>query len=156
MVLHDAPSNRLFVADQVLTRITPNVGVADRSPDDDTLQRFLASLARLRAAVPDGGLVLPGHHLPFRTLHDRTFELEQHHADRCDAIKAACCSGKGLTAAELIPILFPFELDAHQFWFALTEVLAHLNHLGAGGHVEPRVSHGVRRWGRVACAMHVA
>ena len=79
MILHDEADNRLLVADQVMTRISPNVGVIDRSPEDDPLQRFLASLERLRRLVPDGGLVLPGHHLPFRTLHGRIAELEAHH-----------------------------------------------------------------------------
>ena len=126
MLLHDAASNLLFVADQVLTHISPNVGIMDRSPEDDPLRLFLDSLGALRRLVPDGGLVLPGHHLPFRRLHARIGELVAHHASRCELIEQACAAG-GLTACELVASLFPFQLNSHQFWFAFSEVLAHLN-----------------------------
>ena len=152
-MLHATADNLLFVADHVLTRISPNIGVADRAPDDDSLGRYLTSLALLRDTVPDGGLVLPGHHIPFRHLHGRIVELETHHAERCAAIETAC-EAKGLTAAELVPILFPFTLDPHEFWFAFSEVLAHLNHLGGSGRLERRSSHGRQRWGQPARASH--
>ena len=148
MILHQADANLLFVADQVLTRITPNVGVLDGRPDDDPLGRFLASLAHLRAMVPDGGLVLPGHHLPFRTLHARIGELMGHHQERCAAIEDACASDTGMTAAELVPILFPLVLDAHQFGFAFSEILAHLNYLAARGRLAHWDARGRRRWRR--------
>ncbi len=110
MLLHDAASNLLFVADQVLTHISPNVGIMDRSPEDDPLRLFLDSLGALRRLVPDGGLVLPGHHLPFRRLHARIGELVAHHASRCELIEQACAAG-GLTACELVASLFPFQLE---------------------------------------------
>lgn len=153
MLLHSGEDNLLFAADHVMPRISPNVGVMDRNPDDDPLGRYLVSLASLRARVPDGGLVLPGHHLPFRRLHERTRELEVHHGERCALIETAC-SEKGLTVAELVPILFPFPLDAHQWWFAFSEVLAHCNHLGTSGRLAPRDSHGRRRWGHAGRLSH--
>jgi glyoxylase-like metal-dependent hydrolase (beta-lactamase superfamily II) len=153
IVLHEAASNLLFVADQVMTRISPNVGIMDRSPHDDPLQLFLNSLTALRGAIPDGGLVLPGHHLPFRTLHARIDELKAHHAQRCDTIEEACQT-QALTAGEFVAVLFPFELDPHQFWFAFSEVLAHLNFMARRGRIEQRTSHGRVRWGRPRRTSH--
>ena len=156
IILHEPRENILLVSDHVLTRISPNVSVTDRNPEDDPLGRYLASLAHLRETIPDGGLVLPGHHLPFRRLHARTREIETHHFDRCAVIEEACGATKGLTVAELVPILFPFPLDAHQFWFAFSEALAHVNHLARLGRLEGRDSHGRRRWGKVGRRSHSA
>ena len=153
ILLYEPDERLLFAADHVMTRISPNIGVSDRAPDDDTLGRYLASLERLRTMVPDGCLVLPGHHLPFRHLHARTRGLEAHHAERCLDIERAT-AGKGLTAAELVPILFPFQLDTHEFWFAFSETLAHLNFLARRERLEARESHGRRRWGAVARRSH--
>lgn len=146
VLLHAAEDNILIAADHVLTRISPNISVLDRSPEDDPLGRYLASLQNLRGLVPDSGLVLPGHHLPFRILHERTRELEAHHEERCLQI-ARACHERGRTVAELLPALFPFMLDAHQLWFAFSEILAHLNYMARHGRLEPRDSHGRRRWG---------
>ena len=60
----------LIAGDQVLPEISPNVSVQAHEPDGDPLARYLASLARLRAAVPAETLVLPSHNLPFFGLHD--------------------------------------------------------------------------------------
>lgn len=155
ILLHSVEDNILIAADHVLTRISPNIGVLDRSPEDDPLGRYLASLQNLRRLIPDGGLVLPGHHLPFRVLHERTRELEAHHEERCRQI-AHACHQRGQTVAELLPTLFPFTLDAHQLWFAFSEILAHLNYMARQGRLEPRDSHGRRRWGGPGRSSHSA
>ena len=150
IVLHEPDENLLLIADHVLTRISPNISVTDLSPEDDPLGRYVASLKRLRTTIPDGGLVLPGHHLPFRTLHGRTRELETHHHDRCALLEEAVIRDDGSSAADLVPVLFPFRLDAHQFWFAFSETLAHLNHLARLGRLEATAKSGIRRWRRAA------
>ena len=117
-----------FSADQVLARISPNISVWAWEPDADPLGGYLASLEALHEAVPDRALVLPGHNLPFVGLHERVADLSDHHAHRCDEMIAACAK-RALSAAELVPMIFPRALDPQQIGFAFGEVLAHANYL---------------------------
>jgi glyoxylase-like metal-dependent hydrolase (beta-lactamase superfamily II) len=125
-----------LAADQVLARISPNIGVWPTAPDSDPLAAYLTSLATLRSYVADDVLALPAHNLPFFGLHDRIRALESHHEARCNEIVAACATPR--TTTEVLPILFPRLLDAHQVGFAFGEVLAHINYLVGIGRL--------RRW----------
>lgn len=120
-----------LAADQVLARISPNISVWPTDPAADPLAAYRASLAALRGQVPDAVLALPAHNLPFYGLHPRIAALEHHHDARCDDILAACA--RPMTTAEVLPVLFPRLLDAHQIGFAFGEVLAHINHLVGQG-----------------------
>ncbi|MFL5282365.1 MAG: MBL fold metallo-hydrolase [Rhodopila sp.] len=123
------PEDRIFLAaDQVIARISPNVSVHPMEPDLDALGIYLRSLRDIRATVDAEMLVLPGHGLPFYGLHNRIDALIEHHAERCGLIEAAC-RDKPLSVAEVLPSVFPRELDAHQTGFAFGEVLAHVNHM---------------------------
>ena len=116
-----------LAADQVLARISPNISVWPTEPASNPLGAYLTSLAALRADVPDDVLVLPAHNLPFYGLHARIGALQRHHAARCNDILAAGMAP--MTTAEVLPVLFPRLLDAHQIGFAFGEVLAHINYL---------------------------
>jgi glyoxylase-like metal-dependent hydrolase (beta-lactamase superfamily II) len=122
-----------LAADQVLARISPNIGVWPMEPLADPLGDYLSSLAALPTQVADDVLVLPAHNLPFFGLHQRIADLQHHHAQRCAEIVAACASEK--TTAEVLPVLFPRLLDPHQMGFAFGEVLAHVNHLVRQGEL---------------------
>jgi hypothetical protein len=54
-----------------------------------------------------------------------------HHAARLAEVLAACTAPR--SAAEIVPLLFPRELDLHQLTFALGEALAHLHALWREG-----------------------
>ena len=123
-----------LAADQVLARITPNIGVWPWEPQADPLSDYLRSLAELRRQVPDDVLALPAHNLPFYGLHQRLADLERHHALRCAEIATACTAAPR-TVAEVLPVLFPRALDAHQTGFAFGEVLAHVNYMLHRGEV---------------------
>jgi glyoxylase-like metal-dependent hydrolase (beta-lactamase superfamily II) len=139
--------NLFLPADQVLARISPNISVTSWEPLADPLGDYLASLAALRESVPDDALVVPAHNLPFEGLHTRIDELTRHHDLRCEEIVAACTRAPR-SAAEILPILFPRALDAHQTGFAFGEVLAHLNHLArAGALLAVTDNAGLRRFG---------
>jgi hypothetical protein len=71
--------------------------------------------------------VLPSHGKPFRGLHTRIAQLNQHHAERLAEVVEACAVPQ--SAADIVPIMFRRPLDAHQFSFALGEALAHLHKL---------------------------
>ena len=124
----------LLSADQVLPRISPNVGVLARDPEGDPLGIFLRSLRTLKRRVDRDVLVLPGHDLPFRGLHERIDGMLRHHEERCLAIGEAC-RGEPRSAAELVPMIFRRPLDPHQTGFAFGETLAHMNYLLRRGRI---------------------
>lgn len=124
------PALGVFIAgDMLLPRISTNISVMAATPKADSLQAFLASLARFADQLPADTLVLPAHGLPFRGVRERVAALEKHHADRLLELETACATPQH--AAGLLPVLFPRPLDTHQTMFALGEAIAHLNHLVA-------------------------
>lgn len=140
LMLHCAAENILLAADQVIARISPNISVWAVDPDGDPLGLYLRSLTELRARIPAGTLVLPGHQLPFYGLHDRCAELAAHHAERCGLI-AEACARQPHSVADLVPVLFTRALDPHQLGFAFSEVHAHVNFMLRKGELEHAASH---------------
>ena len=138
----------LISGDMLLPRITTNVNVPATMPDTDSVSRFLDSVRRF-ARLPADTLVLPSHGLPFRGIHTRIAQLEAHHAERDTTLLAALDTPK--TGCELLPVLFPFELDMHQLMFAMGETIAHLNHLLATGRATRAIDgNGIIRFKSVA------
>ena len=121
-----AELNVLISADQVLPRITSNVGVWGNQPEANPLAAFLGSLARL-AALPDDTLVLPSHERVFRGLHPRIAQLHEHHERRLERLLEGCATP--ITAHDALPLLFKRKLDDHQMMFAMGEAIAHLHYL---------------------------
>ena len=138
--------DRIFLsADQVLTRISPNISTEPSEPEADPLGEFIASLAHLQEVIPADVLVLPGHHVPFTGLHVRCAELADHHAGRC-ALIADACRAAPRSAAELVPVVFERALDPQQMSFAFHEVVAHVNYMrGRGELVQFRDADGILR-----------
>jgi len=118
----------VIAGDQLLPEITTNVSVWPSEPDADSLRLFLRSLDRLGAALRPQTLVLPSHRRPFRRAHARIAELKEHHRERLETVLAVAAGGP-VTAAGLLPHLFPPRLDGHQIGFAMGKALAHLNYL---------------------------
>jgi hypothetical protein len=88
-------------------------------------------------------LVLPSHGKPFTGMHQRLAQLKHHHAERLADILSAC-PPEGMTAYQVLPVLFKRQMDAHQTSFALGESLAHLHLLWfAGDMTRHRDSDGV-------------
>ncbi len=135
VVLYGATDNIFFSADQVLSKISPNVSVTATDPNGDPLNHYLRSLDALAGIIPTDALVLPGHALPFRNAPSRIKELMAHHEARCDQIRDACAI-KPQTVAELVPLLFHRPLDPQQTSFAFSEILAHVNYMLRKGTLE--------------------
>lgn len=147
ILLHASDDGILIAADHILSQISPNVSVAEGNPEDDPLGLYLESFGHIRSAIPDSVLVLPGHRLPFRGLHLRLDQLATHHAERCAVILEACRPGLPLSAADMVPVLFPMELDPLQLWFGFSEALAHVNYLARRGQLVGIAGRdGVLRW----------
>ena len=124
--------NVLISGDQVLPRITTNVGVWGNQPDSNPLALFLGSLGKF-AKLPPDALVLPSHDRVFRGLHPRIAQLHEHHERRLERLLEGCASP--ITAHDAIPLLFKRQLDDHQLMFAMGESIAHLHYLQHDGRV---------------------
>lgn len=141
-----ASRNVLISGDQVLPRITTNVGVWGNQPEANPLALFLSSLGKLSAVNADA-LVLPSHDRVFVGVHERIAELHDHHERRLERLLEGCA--EPITAHDAIPLLFKRKLDDHQLMFAMGESIAHLHYLQYAGRLR-RIEDaaGVRRFVR--------
>jgi glyoxylase-like metal-dependent hydrolase (beta-lactamase superfamily II) len=135
VMLYCADEKLFLSADQVLSKISPNVSVWAHEPDENSLGSYLRSLQSLKESLPDDVLVLPGHGLPFYGVKTRITQLADHHEERCQMI-AAACRETPKTSAELVPVVFhKHVLDAHQTGFAAGELIAHVNYMLVQGRL---------------------
>jgi glyoxylase-like metal-dependent hydrolase (beta-lactamase superfamily II) len=133
LLLHDAEAGLLIVGDQVLPRISANVGIYPERRDGDPLASYLASFDALEALVPEP-VVLPSHGEPFEGLRARIGVLRGHHMARLDAVERLCRAP--VTAADAAQQLYRGALDPLNRMLALGETLAHLRLLETRGLVE--------------------
>ncbi|WP_238121083.1 MULTISPECIES: MBL fold metallo-hydrolase [unclassified Xanthobacter] len=127
---------KLFIAaDQVLERISPNVGISVFPPCEDPLADYLASLDAVLADVPDDVLVLPGHGVPFFGLHQRVRALQAHHARSLRHLVAHCQASGPSGVMELLPVMYTRPIPLPQMGFALSELLSHIRHLVRTDHL---------------------
>jgi glyoxylase-like metal-dependent hydrolase (beta-lactamase superfamily II) len=146
VMLYCAADKLFFSADQVLSRISPNVSVWAVEPDQNSLGEYLASLASLTTTLPYDLLVLPGHGVPFYGLKKRIKQLADHHEERCRLI-ADACRESAKTSKELVPVVFHrHDLDAHQMGFAAGELIAHVNYMLVEGRLTSEEVDGVLRF----------
>lgn len=146
VMLYCAADKLFLSADQVLSKISPNVSVWAVEPDQNSLGEYLASLASLTTTLPYDALVLPGHGVPFYGLKTRIKQLADHHEERCRLI-AEACREVPQTSAQLVPVVFHRHvLDAHQMGFAAGELIAHVNYMLVEGRLTALDSNGVLRF----------
>lgn len=120
----------LIAGDQVLSKISPMIGVFPAEPNADPLAEYLDSLHRFRE-LPADALVLPSHGLPFTGLHVRVDQLAHHHDIRLDDL--AALMAKPRTSMELTHGLFARAVAEGQGRLALAETIAHANYLVGRG-----------------------
>ncbi|HET7478235.1 MAG TPA: MBL fold metallo-hydrolase, partial [Rubrobacteraceae bacterium] len=131
-VLHDEERRLLFAGDQLLLKITPNIGRWTYTAPHP-LERYLDSIKGLRGMDVD--LVFPGHGPLFHDLDGRIDELVLHHEERLSVMHAAF-DGEPATPFEIARRVFADDLTHHQLRFALAETLAHLECLADEGRAE--------------------
>jgi glyoxylase-like metal-dependent hydrolase (beta-lactamase superfamily II) len=130
LVLHCERDGLLISADQVLPRISSNVGIFPERADANPLDSYLRSFDVLDA-LPADVLVLPAHGNPFRGLRTRIAQLREHHADTLRSIPPLLDEPR--TAAELARELYRRPLDPLNTYLAMAETLAHVRYLVASG-----------------------
>jgi glyoxylase-like metal-dependent hydrolase (beta-lactamase superfamily II) len=130
----------LIAGDQVLSRISPMIGVFPAMPEADPLADYLTSLPRFKA-LPADTLVLPSHGLPFYGLHARVDQLARHHELRLDEL--ARLMDRPRLAMDLAGGLFARAVQEGHGRLALAETLAHANYLvGRGRAVRTKSDDG--------------
>lgn len=145
LLLHAPEAGLLIAGDQVLPRITSNIGIYPERLDQDPLASFLGSFAALEAIWPEP-LVLPSHGDVFRGLRLRLAQLRAHHAATLETLAGIVT--RPMTAAEVVPRLFRRELDPLNRMLALGETLAHLQYLAGRGRLSVTEPSGEpRRYG---------
>jgi glyoxylase-like metal-dependent hydrolase (beta-lactamase superfamily II) len=143
VMLYCADDKLFLSADQVLSKISPNVSVWAVEPDQNSLGEYLASLASLTTTLPYDLLVLPGHGVPFYGLKTRIKQLADHHEERCRLI-AEACREVSQTSRALVPVVFnKHVLDEHQMGFAAGELVAHVNYMIVEGRLTAETKDGV-------------
>lgn len=132
LIFYCAEERLLLCGDQIMQRITPNIGIWPTT-EPDPLARYLRSLAELAGLEVD--LALPGHYAPLVDWQGRIAELQAHHAQRLEAMLAAAQAGA--TALEVSYQVFDYDrFSHHEVRFAVAEALAHLEHLAEGGRLQ--------------------
>ncbi len=127
----------LIAGDQILSKISPMVGVFPGEPKADPLSDYLASLEAFRT-LPAEAYVLPSHGLPFHGLHKRIDQLAAHHAVRLETL--AGLMERPAIAMELTNGLFAKAVKEGQGRNALAETLAHAHRLVSEGRAR-RIEH---------------
>ncbi|MEO1275892.1 MAG: MBL fold metallo-hydrolase [Pseudomonadota bacterium] len=139
----------VLAGDQILSSISPNIGVYPTEPDADPLGGWLESCRRFEEVLGRADtdpLVLPGHHLPFRGAQRRLRQLIENHEHALDRVLAALAKAP-CPAAGLFEPLFRRPIAGSEFGLALVEAVAHVNHLHRRGAVTPEDRRdGTRAW----------
>jgi glyoxylase-like metal-dependent hydrolase (beta-lactamase superfamily II) len=130
----------ILAGDQILPRITPNLGVYATEPDADPVGAWIASCTRLETLARPGQLALPGHQLPFTGVGARLAALVADADAALDRLRAALESPR--TASQCFDALYGRPIRAGEYGLALVEAVGHLNHLRARGEADRRPGPG--------------
>ncbi len=139
LCLFHPASRTLFVGDELLPVITPNIGWYPYV-GPDPLRDFLASFRSIESLPVRRAL--PGHRGVIRDVPARIAELRAHHAHRLAAVRTIL-DGCALTGYDVARGLFG-TLSPKQMRLGLVEALAHLEYLRRRGLVA-----AARRAGRL-------
>ena len=119
--------------DQILSSISPNIGVYATEPMADPLREWLQACERLQPLAREDHLVLGGHKLPFTGLPMRMKQLIDNHHGALRRLTDHLEHPR--TAADCFAPLFKRSISEGEYGLALVEAVAHLNHLFYLGQV---------------------
>lgn len=142
--LYEPDLKLLLTGDQLLERITPNVGVWPYG-ETNPLPRYIDSL-RVIAGLPIEH-VLPAHHDVYHAGVARAHGLVAHHQRALRRFKEGL--REGMSAVDLGEASYGKQSEALHRFLAMGETLAHLLWLEADGHITSSVDAGVLRWAPV-------
>ncbi|MGI9370667.1 MAG: MBL fold metallo-hydrolase [Ruegeria sp.] len=119
--------NLVITGDQILSSISPNIGVYSTEPMADPVAEWLEACERLEPLARPEQLVLGGHKLPFTGLPVRMRQLIDNHHGALARLTEYLDTPKA--ASECFVPLFKRSIGQGEYGLALVESVAHLNHL---------------------------
>ena len=125
--------NLVITGDQILSTISPNIGVYATEPMADPLAEWLESCERLSQYARPDHLALGGHKLPFTGLPRRMRQLIDNHHGALERLLDTLTAPR--TAAACFAPLFKRSIGDGEYGLALVEAVAHVNHLYHTGAV---------------------
>lgn len=137
--LYEEKTGLLFCGDHVLFDITPNI--CSDGPGTDSLGDYLSSLKKIRAY--EVASALPSHRTFGETsFYNRIDEIMRHHKCRLDEVLNIIDAFPGINTYEIsskmtwhIKAAGWDDFPAGQKWFAISETMAHIDHLTAVGAI---------------------
>ncbi|CAN5791896.1 MBL fold metallo-hydrolase [soil metagenome] len=117
--------------DQILPRITPNLGVYATEPAADPVGEWLVSCRRLAGLARDDHVVLPGHQRVFTGLAARLAALASAADGMLERLLGELAAPR--KASECLAALYRRQISDGEYGLALVEAVAHLNHLERRG-----------------------
>lgn len=119
--------NLVLTGDQILSSISPNIGVYATEPMADPLSDWMEACERLQKLAKPEHLALGGHKLPFSRLPLRMRQLIDNHHGALDRLLDYLDEPR--TAAACFSPLFKRRIGGGEYGLALVEAVAHVNHL---------------------------
>jgi glyoxylase-like metal-dependent hydrolase (beta-lactamase superfamily II) len=135
--------NLVIGGDQLLSTISPNLGVYATEPEADPVGEWLASCKKFAAFAREDHFVLPGHKLPFTGLPTRLRQLSENHHSALERLEVFLSEPR--LAPETFPLLYKRPISDANYGLAFVEAIAHLNHLRLAGRAE-RIDRGDGVW----------
>ena len=126
--------NLVITGDQILSSISPNIGVYATEPMADPLADWLEACERLAPLARADHIALGGHKLPFSRLPLRMRQLIDNHHAALERLLNYLDQPK--TAAECFSPLFKRTIGEGEYGLALVEAVAHVNHLYCIGKLD--------------------
>lgn len=126
--------NLVITGDQILSSISPNIGVYATEPMADPLADWLEACERLAPLARPDHVALGGHKLPFTRLPLRMRQLIDNHHGALERLLE--CLDQPKTAAECFSTLFKRPIGEAEYGLALVESVAHVNHLYCIGKLD--------------------
>jgi len=126
--------NLVITGDQILSSISPNIGVYATEPMADPLADWLEACERLAPLARPDHIALGGHKLPFTRLPLRMRQLIDNHHGALERLLDYLDEPK--TAAECFSVLFKRSIGGGEYGLALVEAVAHVNHLYCIGKLD--------------------
>ena len=123
----------VLTGDQILSSISPNIGVYATEPQADPLADWLEACERLSHLARPEQMALGGHKLPFVGLPLRMRQLIENHHGALKRLLAHLDTPKPASAC--FAPLFKRSIGKGEYGLALVEAVAHVNHLFQTGAV---------------------
>ncbi|MEX0318919.1 MAG: MBL fold metallo-hydrolase [Ruegeria sp.] len=117
----------VITGDQILSSISPNIGVYATEPMADPVAEWLEACERLAPLARPEHLTLGGHKLPFTGLPIRMRQLIDNHHGALERLLDHLDMPK--PASDCFVPLFKRSIGEGEYGLALVEAVAHLNHL---------------------------